>query len=134
MAKKQLTFEESMATFVEQMREAGVTDKTIKKVLEEIQQYQSKQYEILMKQMLKNMLENEELQKKTGLAKLRKENMELRQQILDLKIQKTDLLIQLDDLKGFYRQEKQAKEELLRQRNRKRTYRPRVKKEVKNGE
>ena len=55
MAKKQLTFEESMATFVEQMREAGVTDKTIKKVLEEIQQYQSKQYEILMKQMLKNM-------------------------------------------------------------------------------
>lgn len=79
-------------------------------------------------------LENEELQKKTGLAKLRKENMELRQEILDLKIQKTDLLIQLDDLKGFYRQEKQAKEELLRQRNRKRTYRPRVKKEVKDGE
>ena len=79
-------------------------------------------------------LENEELQKKTGLAKLRKENMELRQQILDFKIQKTDLLIQLDDLKGFYRQEKQAKEELLRQRNRKRTYRPRVKKEVKDGE
>lgn len=55
MAKKQLTFEESMKTFVEQMREAGVTDKTIKKALEEIQQYQSKQYEILMKQMLKNM-------------------------------------------------------------------------------
>lgn len=55
MAKKQLTFEESMTTFVEQMREAGVTDKTIKKVLEEIQQYQSKQYEILMKQMLKDM-------------------------------------------------------------------------------
>ena len=55
MAKKQLTFEESMATFVEQMREAGVTDKTIKKVLEEIQQYQSKQYEIFTKQMLKNM-------------------------------------------------------------------------------
>lgn len=79
-------------------------------------------------------LENEELQKKTGLAKLRKENMELRQEILNLKIQKTDLLIQLDDLKGFYRQEKQAKEELLRQRNRKRTYRPRVKKEVKDGE
>ena len=79
-------------------------------------------------------LENEELQKKAGLAKLRKENMELRQQILDLKIQKTDLLIQLDDLKGFYKQEKQAKEELLRQRNRKRTYRPRVKKEVKDGE
>lgn len=79
-------------------------------------------------------LENEELQKKTGLADLRKENMELRQEILDLKIQKTDLLIQLDDLKGFYKQEKQAKEELLRQRNRKRTYRPRVKKEVKDGE
>ena len=79
-------------------------------------------------------LENEELQKKTGLAELRKENMELRQEILDLKIQKTDLLIQLDDLKGFYKQEKQAKEELLRQRNRKRTYRPRVKKEVKDGE
>ena len=55
MAKKQLTFEESMTTFVGQMREAGVTDKTIKKVLEEIQQYQSKQYEILMKQLLKNM-------------------------------------------------------------------------------
>lgn len=55
MVKKQLTFEESMATFVEQLREAGVTDKTIKKVLEEIQQYQSKQYEMLMKQMLKNM-------------------------------------------------------------------------------
>ena len=79
-------------------------------------------------------LENEELQKKTGLAKLRKENNILRQQVIDLKIQRADLLIKLDDLQGFYNQEKQAKEELLRQRNRKRTYRPRVKKEVKDGE
>lgn len=57
MAKKQLSFEESMATFVEQMREAGVTDKTIKKVLEEINRYKNRQYEILMKQMLKDMRE-----------------------------------------------------------------------------
>ena len=55
MAKKQKTFDESITEFVNQMREAGVTEKTIKKVLEEIQQYQSKQYEMLMKQMLKNM-------------------------------------------------------------------------------
>lgn len=79
-------------------------------------------------------VENEELQKKTGLAKLRKKNNILRQQVIDLKIQRADLLIKLDDLQGFYNQEKQAKEELLRQRNRKKTYRPRVKKEVKDGE
>ena len=80
-------------------------------------------------------LENEELQKKTGVAKLRKQVAELRNQVMDLKVQKAQLRIELEDTIGFLQQEKQAKEELLRQRNfKKRTYRPRVKKEANDGE
>ena len=72
-------------------------------------------------------LENEELQKKTGVAKLRKE-------IRMLKELNAKLYLELEDTKGFLAQEKQAKEVLLRERNKKRTYRTRVKKEVNNGE
>ena len=57
MAKKKMSFDESATVFVEQMKQAGVTEKTIKKVLEEIYDYQQKQYAILIKEMFKNIKE-----------------------------------------------------------------------------
>ncbi len=57
MAKKQKTFDEIMTTFVEQMREAGVTEKTLKKVLQEIHEHQQKVMEAMLKEMFKNMRE-----------------------------------------------------------------------------
>lgn len=40
---KKKTYEENMQTFIKQMREAGVTDKTIQKVIEEMNDYQQKE-------------------------------------------------------------------------------------------
>lgn len=37
------TYEEQMQIFVNQLKQAGVTDKTVKKVVEEIQDYQQKE-------------------------------------------------------------------------------------------
>lgn len=57
MAKKQKTFDESITEFVNQMREAGVTEKTLKKVLQEIHEHQQKVIEAMLKEMFKNMRE-----------------------------------------------------------------------------
>lgn len=72
---------------------------------------------------------NEELQKSTGLAELRKENLELANEVLDLKIENAKLKIELEDTNGFLQQEKRAKEYLLRERKGRRNY-GRRKKEV----
>ena len=50
MAKKK-SYEEQMETFINQMREVGVSDKTIKQVLKEIKQYQEKMIEAQLKEM-----------------------------------------------------------------------------------
>lgn len=52
MTKKQ-TYEESMQTFVKQMKEAGVTDKTIKKCIEEMNEYQQKEMAKQLNEMFK---------------------------------------------------------------------------------
>ena len=52
--KKEKTYEENIEEFVTQMRNAGVTDKTIKQVLKEIQEYQDK----LVKEQLEGMFQN----------------------------------------------------------------------------
>lgn len=72
---------------------------------------------------------NEELQKSTGFAELRKENLELTNEVLDLKIENAKLKIELEDTNGFLQQEKRAKEYLLRERKGRRNY-GRRKKEV----
>lgn len=55
MAKKKKTLDENMAEFVNQMRNAGVTEKTLKKVLQEIHEHQQKEMEIMLKEMFKNI-------------------------------------------------------------------------------
>ena len=48
---KKKTYDENMNDFINQMKFCGVTDKTIKKVLDEIQQYQEKLIEKQLKEM-----------------------------------------------------------------------------------
>lgn len=50
--------------------------------------------------------ENEELQKSTGFAELRKENLELTNEVLDLKIENAKLKIELEDTSVFLKMEK----------------------------
>lgn len=57
MTKKKKTFDENMEVFVNQMREAGVSEKTLKKVLQEIYEHQQKVMEVMLKEMFKNMKE-----------------------------------------------------------------------------
>lgn len=65
--KKEKTYEEGIEEFVTQMRNAGVTDKTIKKALQEINDYQEKQAKIMMaeaferfRKIVKENMENDE--------------------------------------------------------------------------
>ncbi len=52
MNKKQLKeYEKSVQQFIEQMREYGVKDETINKVMSDINEYQQKQYEQMVKEM-----------------------------------------------------------------------------------
>ena len=57
MTKKKKTLDENMEEFVNQMREAGVSEKTLKKVLQEIYEHQQKVMEVMLKEMFKNMKE-----------------------------------------------------------------------------
>lgn len=52
MAKKK-TYEEQMQIFVTQLKQAGVTDKTIKKVIEEMNEYQQKEMAKQLDEMFK---------------------------------------------------------------------------------
>lgn len=52
--KKEKTYEENIEEFVTQMRNYGVTDKTIKQVLKEVYEYQDK----LAKEQLEEMFQN----------------------------------------------------------------------------
>lgn len=52
--KKEKTYEENIEEFVTQMRNAGVTDKTIKQVLKEVSEYQDK----LAREQLEEMFQN----------------------------------------------------------------------------
>lgn len=47
------TFEEQIQIFVNQLKQAGVTDKTIQKVIEEIQDYQQKEMAKQLAEMFK---------------------------------------------------------------------------------
>ena len=47
------TFEEQIQIFVNQLKQAGVTDKTIQKVIEEIQDYQQKEMAKQLVEMFK---------------------------------------------------------------------------------
>lgn len=58
MEKKAKTYEESLEEFINQLKLAGVTPKTIQKVLEEINAYQTKLWKQTMKDMFKNMKKN----------------------------------------------------------------------------
>lgn len=56
MAKKKTpeqTYEEQMQIFVNQLKQAGVTDKTIQKVIEEMQDYQQKEMAKQLDEMFK---------------------------------------------------------------------------------
>lgn len=46
-------YEEQMQIFVNQLKQAGVTDKTIQKVVEEIQDYQQKELEKQLDEIFK---------------------------------------------------------------------------------
>ena len=47
------TYEEQMQIFVNQLKQAGVTDKTIQKVIEEMQDYQQKEMAKQLDEMFK---------------------------------------------------------------------------------
>lgn len=72
------------------------------KTLYETELNNRKLYEKRYKEVIQ---ENIELQKSAGIAELRKENAKLK--------------LELEDMKGFYEQEKQAKEFLLKEREEK---------------
>lgn len=64
MARKEKTFDESLTEFVNQLKTAGVKDKTITQVLKDINEYQQKNMRRMMKDVFKRMqkavLESEE--------------------------------------------------------------------------
>lgn len=55
MPKREKTFDESLSEFVNQLKIAGVKDKTITKVLEDINEYQQKEIKKMMKDVFKRM-------------------------------------------------------------------------------
>ena len=57
-----------------------------------------------------------DLQKSKGLGEMRKSISKLKDTNYELKVQITQLKLDLEELKGFYNQEKQAKEYLLKER------------------
>jgi chromosome segregation ATPase len=83
------------------------------KKLYKIELENRKKYEKRYKEIKKF---NEELQKSTGFAELNKKLNDTLQDLQDYKVSHTALAIELEDTQGFLRQERQAKEELLKQR------------------
>ena len=58
----------------------------------------------------------QDLQRNKGIGNLKKELMRLKDDNYDLKAQVAQLKFDLEDLRGFYNQEKQAKEYLKKER------------------
>lgn len=58
MNKKDIVkYEKDIEHFIEQMREAGVKDETINQVINDINEYQQKQYEEMLKGMFERFRE-----------------------------------------------------------------------------
>lgn len=93
------------------------------KTLYETELKNRKAYETRYKQIKE---ENIELQKGSGLAELRKENMQLKQRNAELNATVANLRIELGDTKGFLEQEKEVTKALKKERTQ-------LRKELKNG-
>lgn len=59
----------------------------------------------------------QDLQKNKGIGKMRNDLMKAKDVIYDLKVQVAQLKLDIEDLRGFYEQEKAAKEYLKRERD-----------------
>ena len=105
------------------LRKISRKEKKDYKTLYETELKNRKAYETRYKQIKE---ENIELQKGSGLAELRKENMQLKQMNAELNATVADIRIELGDCRGFLEQEKEVTKALKKERTK-------LRKELKDG-